>query len=76
MSALFLFVCVSAAVVLTNGVILGAIALYITHSLRSAAREEVDRLEKIQNAGAESLGRLLSRANRMKDPFDNGGGVA
>ena len=77
MENVMLFACVSAAVVLTNGFMLFTVALYVTRALKAASKEELNRLEKIQSNGTETLSKLLAKANRMRTPFDSeGGGLA
>lgn len=58
METLVLFLCVCAATVLTNGVILFLVAKYVMSSMRAISREESERLSQLQEQGTQALSRL------------------
>jgi hypothetical protein len=75
METLTLFLCVSAAVVLTNGLILFGVARYAMKRLESISRAESDRLAKMQEQGTaaiKSLTGALTQTRRSRfSGFDN-----
>ena len=84
METLVLFLCVSAAVVLTNGLILFGVAWYVLKALERISKAEYERLSQIQQQGldtAKTLMDTLRAHSPMKrspfgggDPFGSKGG--
>lgn len=77
METLTLFLCVGAAVVLTNGLMMFLVAWFVLKGLERIGKAEADRLSKIQQAGIDSANQLLGALKIQKAPsnrFGFGGG--
>ncbi len=76
METLVLFLCVSAAVVLTNGLMMFLVAYFVLKSLERISKTEYDRLTKIQQQGVDAANQLLGAMKSTRSPnsgFDGGG---
>ena len=77
METVMLFLCVCAATVLTNGLILYVAARYFLKGLEAHGKLEYERLMAIQEKGAEALNRLTGqmgqqRTSKVRGFGDNG----